>query len=224
MIIMDPFTDLILTICIILNMYFLALEHYPMSEETISVLSIGNLVRLLLYIMFICNFNFSLVVTSALFYFVTPGCFKCIVRVLNEVLCSCFPAPLPPALLVNLLMTEQVYSQSLKFCCLNLGFLRFLGSQFKWNYLFPLPSQIYPLLVPQPLDRSIQFVRFSFFSFYFTLIFVRYLNIPQGIYGHLSSLQLVAVPVPPQTFLYMPLCKETYIFLLALYRCAIVGL
>lgn len=106
MIIMDPFTDLILTICIILNMYFLALEHYPMSEETISVLSIGNLVRLLLYIMFIFNFNFSLVVTSALFYFVTPGCFKCIVRVLNEVLCSCFPAPLPPALLVNLLMTE----------------------------------------------------------------------------------------------------------------------
>uniref|UniRef100_A0A8C4N7K1 Sodium voltage-gated channel alpha subunit 7 n=1 Tax=Equus asinus TaxID=9793 RepID=A0A8C4N7K1_EQUAS len=46
MIIMDPFTDLILTICIILNMYFLALEHYPMSEETISVLSIGNLVFL----------------------------------------------------------------------------------------------------------------------------------------------------------------------------------
>ncbi|XP_004428289.1 PREDICTED: sodium channel protein type 7 subunit alpha [Ceratotherium simum simum] len=44
MIIMNPFTDLILTICIILNMYFLALEHYPMSEETISILSIGNLV------------------------------------------------------------------------------------------------------------------------------------------------------------------------------------
>ncbi|XP_012582566.1 PREDICTED: sodium channel protein type 7 subunit alpha [Condylura cristata] len=43
-IIMDPFTDLFLTICIIANIYFLALEHYPMSKETSSVLSIGNLV------------------------------------------------------------------------------------------------------------------------------------------------------------------------------------
>ncbi|XP_047727314.1 sodium channel protein type 7 subunit alpha isoform X3 [Prionailurus viverrinus] len=44
MIIMDPFTDLVLTICIILNVCFLALECYPMSEETTSVLSIGNLI------------------------------------------------------------------------------------------------------------------------------------------------------------------------------------
>ncbi|XP_045363580.2 sodium channel protein type 7 subunit alpha isoform X1 [Camelus bactrianus] len=44
MIIMDPFTDLFLTICIILNIQFLALEHYPMSAETNNVLSIGNLV------------------------------------------------------------------------------------------------------------------------------------------------------------------------------------
>ncbi|KAG8510395.1 Sodium channel protein type 7 subunit alpha [Galemys pyrenaicus] len=43
-IIMDPFTDLFLIICIIVNIYFLALEHYPMSEETSNVLSIGNLV------------------------------------------------------------------------------------------------------------------------------------------------------------------------------------
>ncbi|XP_045875362.1 sodium channel protein type 7 subunit alpha [Meles meles] len=44
MIIMDPFTDLVLTICIILNICFLALECYPMSEETNNVLSIGNLI------------------------------------------------------------------------------------------------------------------------------------------------------------------------------------
>ncbi|XP_037379354.1 sodium channel protein type 7 subunit alpha [Talpa occidentalis] len=44
MIIMDPFTDLFLTICIIVNIHILALEHYPMSEETSCVLSIGNLV------------------------------------------------------------------------------------------------------------------------------------------------------------------------------------
>uniref|UniRef100_A0A452UC11 Sodium channel protein type 7 subunit alpha n=1 Tax=Ursus maritimus TaxID=29073 RepID=A0A452UC11_URSMA len=44
MIIMDPFTDLVLTICIILNICFLALECYPMSEETNNSLSIGNLI------------------------------------------------------------------------------------------------------------------------------------------------------------------------------------
>ncbi|XP_054418358.1 sodium channel protein type 7 subunit alpha isoform X2 [Pteronotus mesoamericanus] len=43
-IVMHPFTDLFLTICIILNICFLALECYPMSEETLSVLRIGNLV------------------------------------------------------------------------------------------------------------------------------------------------------------------------------------
>ncbi|XP_010857242.1 PREDICTED: sodium channel protein type 7 subunit alpha [Bison bison bison] len=43
-IIMDPFTDLFLTICIILNIHFLALEHYPMSLETSNILSIGNVV------------------------------------------------------------------------------------------------------------------------------------------------------------------------------------
>ncbi|XP_016055149.1 PREDICTED: sodium channel protein type 7 subunit alpha [Miniopterus natalensis] len=43
-IMMHPFTDLFLTMCIILNIYFLAMEYYPMSEEIFSVLSVGNLV------------------------------------------------------------------------------------------------------------------------------------------------------------------------------------
>ncbi|XP_043344125.1 sodium channel protein type 7 subunit alpha [Cervus canadensis] len=43
-IIMDPFTDLFLIICIILNINFLALEHYPMSLESSNILSIGNVV------------------------------------------------------------------------------------------------------------------------------------------------------------------------------------
>ncbi|KAB0404327.1 hypothetical protein E2I00_009384 [Balaenoptera physalus] len=42
MIIRDPFTDLFLTICIILNVHFLALEHYPMSLETNNILNIEN--------------------------------------------------------------------------------------------------------------------------------------------------------------------------------------
>ncbi|XP_077010173.1 sodium channel protein type 7 subunit alpha [Tamandua tetradactyla] len=43
-IIMDPFADLVITICIILSIIFLALEHYPMSEEIRHLLCIGNLV------------------------------------------------------------------------------------------------------------------------------------------------------------------------------------
>ncbi|XP_059560204.1 sodium channel protein type 7 subunit alpha isoform X1 [Myotis daubentonii] len=43
-IMLHPFTDLFLTICIILNICFLAMECYPMSETTSSVLRIGNLV------------------------------------------------------------------------------------------------------------------------------------------------------------------------------------
>ncbi|XP_066090015.1 sodium channel protein type 7 subunit alpha [Saccopteryx bilineata] len=41
-IMMHPFTDLFLTICIIVNIYFLAMTSYPMSDETINVLTIAN--------------------------------------------------------------------------------------------------------------------------------------------------------------------------------------
>ena len=68
-VIMDPFTDLFLTICIILNILFLASEHYPMSVETSNVLSIGNMVRFSLYIIFFCNFNFLLVIIIPIILF-----------------------------------------------------------------------------------------------------------------------------------------------------------
>nr|XP_014348356.1 PREDICTED: sodium channel protein type 4 subunit alpha-like isoform X2 [Latimeria chalumnae] len=43
-IVMDPFVDLGITICIILNTMFMAMEHYPMTPQFENVLSIGNLV------------------------------------------------------------------------------------------------------------------------------------------------------------------------------------
>uniref|UniRef100_A0A8C7FPW3 Sodium channel protein n=1 Tax=Oncorhynchus kisutch TaxID=8019 RepID=A0A8C7FPW3_ONCKI len=43
-IVMDPFMDLVITICIVLNIMFLAMEHYPMSIGFEEVLSVGNLV------------------------------------------------------------------------------------------------------------------------------------------------------------------------------------
>uniref|UniRef100_A0AAQ4RJB4 Sodium channel protein n=1 Tax=Gasterosteus aculeatus aculeatus TaxID=481459 RepID=A0AAQ4RJB4_GASAC len=43
-VVMDPFIDLGITICIVLNTVFMAMEHYPMTEEFEELLSIGNLV------------------------------------------------------------------------------------------------------------------------------------------------------------------------------------
>ncbi|XP_041039096.1 sodium channel, voltage gated, type V-like, alpha b isoform X2 [Carcharodon carcharias] len=43
-IVMDPFLDLAITICIILNTLFMALEHRPMSKEFDNMLYVGNLV------------------------------------------------------------------------------------------------------------------------------------------------------------------------------------
>ncbi|XP_064202786.1 sodium channel protein type 4 subunit alpha-like isoform X4 [Anguilla rostrata] len=42
--VMDPFLDLAITICIVLNTLFMALEHYPMTKDFNSVLLVGNLV------------------------------------------------------------------------------------------------------------------------------------------------------------------------------------
>lgn len=43
-VVMDPFVDLAITICIVLNTLFMAMEHYPMTEEFDYMLSVGNLV------------------------------------------------------------------------------------------------------------------------------------------------------------------------------------
>lgn len=44
LIVMDPFVDLGITICIVLNTLFMAMEHYPMTEQFDNVLTVGNLV------------------------------------------------------------------------------------------------------------------------------------------------------------------------------------
>ncbi|XP_064019856.1 sodium channel protein type 2 subunit alpha-like [Pogoniulus pusillus] len=42
LIVMDPFVDLAVTVCIILNTLFMAMEHYPMTDNFSNVLKIGN--------------------------------------------------------------------------------------------------------------------------------------------------------------------------------------
>ncbi|XP_038645641.1 sodium channel, voltage-gated, type I-like, alpha isoform X5 [Scyliorhinus canicula] len=44
LIVMDPFVDLAITICIVLNTLFMAMEHYPMTGRFENVLTYGNLV------------------------------------------------------------------------------------------------------------------------------------------------------------------------------------
>ncbi|XP_029450833.1 sodium channel protein type 8 subunit alpha [Rhinatrema bivittatum] len=43
-IVMDPFVDLAITICIVLNTLFMAMEHYPITKPFEHVLYVGNLV------------------------------------------------------------------------------------------------------------------------------------------------------------------------------------
>ncbi|CAK6954122.1 sodium channel%2C voltage-gated, type I-like, alpha [Scomber scombrus] len=44
LIVMDPFMDLTITICIVLNTLFMAMDYYPMSKYFSNVLSVGNVV------------------------------------------------------------------------------------------------------------------------------------------------------------------------------------
>ncbi|XP_072770549.1 sodium channel, voltage-gated, type I-like, alpha isoform X2 [Nerophis lumbriciformis] len=44
LIVMDPFVDLTITICIVLNTLFMAMDHYPMSKSFTSTLAVGNMV------------------------------------------------------------------------------------------------------------------------------------------------------------------------------------
>ena len=44
--IMDAFVDLFITLCIVLNTAFMAVDHAGMSDDMARVLTIGNYVRL----------------------------------------------------------------------------------------------------------------------------------------------------------------------------------
>lgn len=43
--IMDAFVDLFITLCIVVNTVFMAMEHYDMSDMMNTLLTNGNLVR-----------------------------------------------------------------------------------------------------------------------------------------------------------------------------------
>jgi len=45
MVVMDPFADLLITICIVINTIFMAMECHPMEDSFSSMLTTGNVVR-----------------------------------------------------------------------------------------------------------------------------------------------------------------------------------
>ncbi|XP_019113019.1 sodium channel protein type 2 subunit alpha isoform X1 [Larimichthys crocea] len=66
MVVMDPFVDLAITICIVLNTLFMAMEHYPMTKEFDNVLSVGNLVFTGIFTAEMC---FKIIALDPYYYF-----------------------------------------------------------------------------------------------------------------------------------------------------------
>ncbi|XP_069020500.1 sodium channel protein type 2 subunit alpha-like [Embiotoca jacksoni] len=64
--VMDPFLDLGITICIVLNTLFMALEHYPMTDEFNIMLSVGNLV---FTVIFTAEMVLKLIAMDPYYYF-----------------------------------------------------------------------------------------------------------------------------------------------------------
>uniref|UniRef100_A0A672F887 Sodium channel protein n=1 Tax=Salarias fasciatus TaxID=181472 RepID=A0A672F887_SALFA len=65
-VVMDPFVDLAITICIVLNTLFMAMEHYPMTREFDNVLSVGNLVFTGIFTAEMC---FKIIALDPYYYF-----------------------------------------------------------------------------------------------------------------------------------------------------------
>uniref|UniRef100_A0A8C6TM65 Sodium channel protein n=1 Tax=Neogobius melanostomus TaxID=47308 RepID=A0A8C6TM65_9GOBI len=66
LVVMDPFVDLAITICIVLNTLFMAMEHYPMTQEFDNVLSVGNLVFTGIFTAEMC---FKIIALDPYYYF-----------------------------------------------------------------------------------------------------------------------------------------------------------
>ncbi|XP_006890649.1 PREDICTED: sodium channel protein type 5 subunit alpha isoform X5 [Elephantulus edwardii] len=64
--VMDPFADLTITICIVLNTLFMALEHYNMTTEFEEMLQVGNLVFTGI---FTAEMTFKIIALDPYYYF-----------------------------------------------------------------------------------------------------------------------------------------------------------
>nr|XP_044992454.1 sodium channel protein type 5 subunit alpha isoform X2 [Jaculus jaculus] len=65
-VVMDPFADLAITMCIVLNTLFMALEHYNMTSEFEEMLQVGNLVFTGI---FTAEMTFKIIALDPYYYF-----------------------------------------------------------------------------------------------------------------------------------------------------------
>ncbi|XP_072455042.1 sodium channel protein type 5 subunit alpha isoform X2 [Notamacropus eugenii] len=65
-VVMDPFTDLTITMCIVLNTLFMALEHYNMTPDFEEMLQVGNLVFTGI---FTAEMTFKIIALDPYYYF-----------------------------------------------------------------------------------------------------------------------------------------------------------
>ncbi|XP_062270794.1 sodium channel, voltage-gated, type I like, alpha b isoform X9 [Scomber scombrus] len=65
-VVMDPFVDLAITICIVLNTLFMAMEHYPMTDDFSNALTVGNLVFTGIFTAEMC---FKIIALDPYYYF-----------------------------------------------------------------------------------------------------------------------------------------------------------
>ncbi|XP_058513015.1 sodium channel protein type 11 subunit alpha [Ochotona princeps] len=79
----DPFTELTVTICIIINTVFLALEHHEMDTNFKTILNIGNLVFTIVFIVEMC---LKIIAFDPYYYFRQCwNIFDCVVALLSLV-------------------------------------------------------------------------------------------------------------------------------------------
>lgn len=72
-IVRDPLFELFITLCIVLNTTFLALEHHGMSETVRSVLDIGNKVMMMIDFRMLCPSPKKLFIDLNFFPFHPPS-------------------------------------------------------------------------------------------------------------------------------------------------------
>ncbi|XP_043857815.1 sodium channel protein type 11 subunit alpha [Dromiciops gliroides] len=83
LIIMDPFADLAITICIIINTIFMAMEHYKKEKDFDKMLNIGNYVFTGI---FVAEMFFKIIALDPYYYFLRPwNIFDSVIVVLSLV-------------------------------------------------------------------------------------------------------------------------------------------
>lgn len=68
LIVFDPFVELFITLCIVVNTLFMALDHHNMDKDLEKALKSGNYVSAVLHLFFLCITIYFCIVFHCYFY------------------------------------------------------------------------------------------------------------------------------------------------------------